>query len=90
MPGRVAGPGDRLQAPHLNLVIQARGMLLPSYTRCYFEDETAANDRSVLALVPADRRSTLMAVLNAPDAMPPTYRFDIRFGGDAETVFFDF
>jgi protocatechuate 3,4-dioxygenase alpha subunit len=90
-PGRVAGRDDRLQAPHLNLIIQARGMLMPSFTRCYFGDEATANAADpVLALVPADRRVTLIAVLEAPEAVPPRYRFDIRFGGDAETVFFDF
>jgi protocatechuate 3,4-dioxygenase alpha subunit len=66
-------------------------MLMPSFTRCYFGDEATANAADpVLALVPADRRVTLIAVLEAPEAVPPRYRFDIRFGGDAETVFFDF
>jgi protocatechuate 3,4-dioxygenase alpha subunit len=90
VPGRVAGPDGRPQAPHLNVIIQARGMLLPSFTRCYFEDEARANaEDAVLALVPEDRRATLVATLDAPDADPPRYRFDVRFGGDAETVFFD-
>ena len=90
VPGSVPGPGGRPQAPHLNLVIQARGMLLPSFTRCYFDDEADANAADpVLGLVAADRRATLLAMLESPDAEPQTYRFDIRFGGDAETVFFD-
>src|SRR5437660_10467942 len=42
-PGRVAAPGGALQAPHLSLVIQARGMLNPVFTRVYFPDEPEAN-----------------------------------------------
>jgi protocatechuate 3,4-dioxygenase alpha subunit len=41
----------------------------------------------VLALVPADRRDTLMA---RPDPKQPgSWRFDIHLRGDQETVFFD-
>ncbi len=42
-PGRVAGPEGGLQAPHINVIVQARGMLNPSFTRIYFSDETEAN-----------------------------------------------
>ena len=41
----------------------------------------------ILALVPADRRATLLA---KPDpAKPGLYRFDIHLQGPDETVFFD-
>jgi protocatechuate 3,4-dioxygenase alpha subunit len=91
LPGSVPGPDGRPQAPHLNLIVQARGMLMPSFTRCYFEDAADANAVDpILALVPEERRATLMASLEDADADPARYRFDIRFGGDAETVFFDF
>jgi protocatechuate 3,4-dioxygenase alpha subunit len=40
----------------------------------------------VLALVPADRRATLIAVREAGKAV---YRLDLRLQGDGETVFFD-
>jgi protocatechuate 3,4-dioxygenase alpha subunit len=90
LPGRVPGPDRRPQAPHLNLIVQARGMLMASFTRCYFEDQASANaEDAVLMLVPEERRATLVATLEAPDADPPLYRFDIRFGGEAETVFLD-
>jgi len=90
-PGSVAGPDGAPQAPHINVIVQARGMLNPSFTRIYFSDEAEANNRDhVLAQVAAERRSTLIASLEAGTADPPTYRFDIRFGGDSETVFFDF
>jgi protocatechuate 3,4-dioxygenase alpha subunit len=89
-PGPVPGPDGRPQAPHVNLVVQARGMLDPSFTRLYFDDEAEANaDDQVLAQVPANRRATLVAVRD--DGGPvPTYRLDIVFQGDDETVFLDF
>lgn len=88
-PGPVPHPEGRMQAPHLNLVVQARGMLNPSFTRLYFPDEAEANeDDPVLATVPSERRPTLIAEKVEGDV--PTYRFDIRFGGEDETVFFDF
>lgn len=91
-PGRVPGPDGDEQAPHLNLCVQARGMLLPSFTRVYFDDEADANAADpVLATVPAGRRHTLVATRDpdGPDDVP-TYRFDIVFQGDDETVFLDF
>ena len=33
-----------MQAPHVSLIVQARGMLDPTYTRVYFADEAEAND----------------------------------------------
>lgn len=79
-PGEVGG-----QAPHLALIVQARGMLAPSFTRLYFSDEARSNAAdAVLALVPEERRSTLIAQLVAADE----YRFDITFQGPDETVFF--
>lgn len=89
-PGRVPAPAGGSQAPHVSLIIQARGMLLPSFTRVYFADETEANaEDPVLQTVPADRRSTLIAD-RVGGADPATYRFDIVFQGDDETVFLDF
>ncbi len=89
MPGSVPAPDGGRQAPHLNIVIQARGMLNPTYTRVYFPEEAAANAMDpVLRSVPAERRATLVAELIDDDALP-TYRFDIRYQGADETVFFD-
>lgn len=87
-PGPVPDPEGELQAPHLNLIVQARGMLNPLFTRVYFPDESDANDADlVMRMVPKDRRDTLVAVAEGGD--PPTYRFDIRLQGEAETVFLD-
>ena len=54
-------------------------------TRVYFDDEPANADDAILALVPADRRETLIARRTAVD----TYQFDLALQGDHETVFFD-
>jgi protocatechuate 3,4-dioxygenase alpha subunit len=85
-PGSVPDPDGKPQAPHILMAIFARGMLLQNYTRIYFDDETANAADPVLALVPADRRGTLIAKRGAGGA---TYRFDIHLQGDDETVFFD-
>ena len=83
------GSVDGHQAPHINVIVFARGLLLHAYTRIYFSDETEANARDpVLALVPPERRATLIAERqDTPGGV--VYRFDIRMQGDAETVFFD-
>ena len=83
------GPvGDGL-APHLNVVLTMRGLLNHLFTRIYFDDEAAANaDDPVLAKVPAERRTTLLA--HRDQAAPGgVYRFDIHMQGPDETVFFD-
>ena len=88
-PGPVPHPSGVLQAPHASLIVQARGMLDPTYTRVYFADEEAANAVDpVLTTVPAERRGTLIAPL-VDDGAVAVYRFDIRYQGDDETVFFD-
>ena len=76
------------QAPHILLAIFARGMLLQNYTRIYLDGEAANAADSVLALVPAERRTTLIAA-RATTSGDAVYRFDIHLQGDSETVFFD-
>lgn len=77
------------EAPHLNLIVTMRGLLLHAFTRLYFSDEADANARCpVLALVPAARRKTLIAA-REDTAGGPVYRFDIHMQGPDETVFFD-
>lgn len=90
-PGAVPHPDGGLQAPHLNVVVQGRGMLNPTFTRCYFADEDDANAADpVLAQVPPERRGTLIAAPVGERDGVPTYRFDIRYQGDDETVFLEF
>ena len=86
-PGKVLGPGNTSQAPHLNVAVFARGMLLQLHTRIYFSGDPANEADPVLALVPAERRDTLMA---RPDPEHPgEWSFDVRLRGEQETVFFD-
>jgi protocatechuate 3,4-dioxygenase, alpha subunit len=87
-PGPVPFQGDQMQAPHLSVTINARGMLNHVQTRLYFEDEAANATDPILALVPADRRKTLIASRHDADGTV-TYRLDIVLQGRGETVFFN-
>ena len=87
-PGPLPDPDGKPQAPHILLAVFGRGMLLHLYTRIYLGGETANAADPVLALVPADRRDTLIAA-REPGNGNAVYRFDIHLQGDDETVFFD-
>jgi len=87
-PGSVPDPDGRPQAPHILLAVFARGMLMHLYTRIYLGGEAANATDPVLALVPQDRRATLIASREPGNGIP-VYRLDIRLQGDNETVFFD-
>ncbi len=86
-PGAVPGPNGKTQAPHIVFCIFSRGMLRQIYTRMYFSDEGANAADPILALVPEDRRGTLVAHKTMKGDLP-VYRFDIRVQGENETVFF--
>lgn len=84
-PGPVPGPGNALQAPHLNVTLFARGMLLHAITRIYFADESANDIDPVLNSIEDEaRRRTLIAQKDGNG-----YRFDIVVQGADETVFFE-
>ena len=85
MPDRDGNP----QAPHILLAIFARGMLLHNYSRIYLDGEAANAADPVLALVPPERRATLVARRTSQGDGNAVYRFDIHLQGDHETVFFD-
>lgn len=86
-PGVVAFDAQSNQAPHINVRVFSRGMLIHAYTRLYFSDEDEANQHDpVLNLVDADRQHTLIAVKQETGDLP-TYCFNIRLQGDDETVF---
>jgi protocatechuate 3,4-dioxygenase, alpha subunit len=84
-PGSVPGPGNLLQAPHINVSIFARGLLKGLVTRIYFPDEPLNAVDAVLNGVAAERRSTLVAHIDQTGIL----RFDIVLQGENETVFFD-
>lgn len=84
-PGATPGPDGTTQAPHVSLTVFSRGILTHLRTRIYFSDEPQNAVDPILALVPADRRGTLVAHMTAPGV----YHFDVRLQGDGETVFFE-
>lgn len=84
-PGRVPGRHSRVQAPHINLWIVARGINVGLSTRLYFDDEDNAADPVLNLVEHVERRATLIARKTAPGR----YRFDIRLQGEGETVFLD-
>jgi protocatechuate 3,4-dioxygenase alpha subunit len=88
-PGVVTFDGEQDQAPHINVRVFSRGMLIHAYTRLYFGDEEEANTADpVLNLVPEDRRHTLISLKQETGDLP-SYCFNIRLQGEDETVFFD-
>jgi len=87
-PGVVAGPDGKQQAPHIVVAVFARGLPRHAYTRIYFADDASNANDPILALVPADRRATLIAKRDDKSGAP-VYVFDIRLQGENETVFFD-
>src|SRR6266496_3603579 len=60
-PGAVTAMDGTSQAPHINVSVFARGILLRMFTRIYFADEAANDTDPILTLVPPDRRATLIA-----------------------------
>jgi protocatechuate 3,4-dioxygenase, alpha subunit len=83
-PGRVPGPDGEPQAPHLVVLVFARGLLKQLVTRLYFPDELEANAADpILSELDETERATLIA--HAEDG---GLRFDIRLQGDGETTFF--
>ena len=86
-------PGQHAEghAPHVAVLIFARGINIHLHTRMYFPE-----DREALARDPDMRRlepeavATLVAAKDGKteDGLP-LYRFDIRLQGENETVFFD-
>jgi len=92
-PGSVAGLGGLTQAPHIALVLFARGINLGLHTRLYFDDEAAANaqDPVLQGIEWEVRRRTLLAQRQERDGRV-VYRFDIHLqhaNPALETVFFD-
>lgn len=90
-PGPVPGWNNAPQAPHLAISVFARGILKRLATRAYFAGDPANGEDPVLALVPQERRETLLMVRDPEhdSATDQAWRFDIHLSGPQETVFFD-
>ena len=78
-----------MQAPHINVVVFARGMLLHAYTRMYFGDEDANENDPVLSSIKNKKRRQTLIAAPAMENAKTVYGFDIRLQGENETVFFD-
>ena len=87
-PGPVPASAESVQAPHINMIVFARGMLVHAFTRIYFSDEPANETDPVLNSIEKERRQTLIAARHEENGKT-IYRFDIRIQGRDETVFFD-
>ncbi len=84
-PGPLPTGDGRLESPHINVSIFARGLLDRLVTRIYFPDEVAANATDpLLSSLPESARHTLIAVADGTNL-----RFDIRLQGGDETAFFE-
>ena len=79
-PGPVEG-----HAPHIAVVVFARGLLHHLHTRIHLPEDVTPNDPLLAALDP-DRAATLVAVADGDRR----YRFDIHLQGERETAFLDF
>jgi protocatechuate 3,4-dioxygenase alpha subunit len=93
-PGPVPANNGGLQAPHILMLIFARGINLGLHTRVYFDDEATANaaDPVLNGIEWVVRRDTLIATRSERGG-EVVYTFDVRLqdtpDGGAETVFFD-
>jgi protocatechuate 3,4-dioxygenase alpha subunit len=88
-PGPVSWDDQQDQAPHINIRVFARGMLIHAVTRLYFSDESANQADPVLnSIEDANRRQSLIT-RRVESADLPTYHFDIHLQGERETIFFD-
>jgi protocatechuate 3,4-dioxygenase alpha subunit len=86
-PGRVPGPGGKLQAPHIAANIFMRGQLKQLVSRIYFPDDPANAEDPILTLVPAERRTTLISKKAAGKS--GAFEWNVVLQGPDETVFFD-
>ena len=84
-PGSLPAPGGRVEAPHIDVSVLARGLLARLVTRIYFADERDKNasDPVLSTLAEPVDAQTLIAVPGDDG-----YHFDIHLQGDQETVFF--
>lgn len=75
-PGSVAAANGELQAPHIAVVVFARGLLKPVFSRIYFSDEAEANRKDpLLAVIDDDEAKNTLVAISEPGGR---YRFDIR------------
>ena len=90
-PGPVpaASGTNRMQAPHIAMIVFARGLLRGLATRAYFDGEPLNEHDPLLESLAPRRRATLLAAPLGPQDGVQSWRLDIRLQGGEETVFLD-
>ncbi len=89
-PGVVKNAAGVPMAPHINVLLFARGINIHLHTRIYFDDEVQANqDDPVLNLIEQPQRCQTLIAKRCEVNGNLAYRFDMRIQGEGETVFFD-
>ena len=84
-PGRVPAPDGELQAPHLVVLVFARGLLKQLVTRLYFPDEDGCER---LGPDPLRARRGRKGDPGRPARRNGGLRFDIHLQGDGRATFF--
>jgi protocatechuate 3,4-dioxygenase alpha subunit len=77
---------ERPNAPHILVLVFARGLMRHLISRIYFDGDQANESDPVFAAIPQERRATLIAQRDKTRAN--LYRWDIILQGTGETVFF--
>ena len=88
-PGAIHDADGRRHAPHVNVTVFARGMLVHAFTRMYFCRRSRSTRIRRWRWSTSARRDTLVAERTATRDGRVVYRWDIHLQGERETVFFD-
>jgi protocatechuate 3,4-dioxygenase, alpha subunit len=83
-PATLALNHGQTQAPHMLVLVFARGLLRHLISRVYFEGEPENESDPVLLAVPPERRRTLIAQRDGHKS----FRWNVILQGPDETVFF--
>ncbi|UWZ85572.1 protocatechuate 3,4-dioxygenase subunit alpha [Occallatibacter riparius] len=83
-PAQITANDGLMQAPHMLVLVFARGLLRHLISRVYFDGESSNSTDAVLSTIPADRRHTLVAHRDGQNS----FCWNVVLQGKDETVFF--
>ena len=86
MPGAVAFDDTAMQAPHIVVLVFARGLMRHLITRMYFPGEPGNESDPILQSIAEERRGTLIA--RSESRSSDELEWDVVLQGAGETVFF--
>ncbi len=86
LPGAVPFDDTSMQAPHIVVLMFARGLMRHLITRMYFPGQAANSSDPILQSIPENRRGTLIAQSQSPSC--DELEWDVVLQGAGETVFF--